>query len=736
MRPSSTLAPKALWILVATAALQGCGGGGADLVEVPTVAAILVEPSSLDLELGEERRLDALPVSRDGARMRDLPVSFRSDDSAIAKVDADGKVTGLAPGATVVRLECEGTRAEVPVRVWAPVHSVRVEPQDASPVVGEEVTLVATAYDEFGLEVPGRYFAWSSSRPEVAVVDDGGKVLAVRAGSTEIVAAAGGVQGSATVVVRAAVDRVVIDPPEDYVRLGNTTRFQATVWDSRGRRLDDRAITWSSTDPSIATVDESGVARGLQIGHVEIVATADGVSGRAPLEVKDVAVVRVEILPASPRLLVGDTLQFEAIAYDKDDNVLVGRPTSWRIVEVERFAAIDPASGVVRALRPGVVTVEVLVDGVPARTDLHVRLRLVDVTAGEGHTCGLSPIGQAWCWGSNEDSQLGQYPRGPNDTSYHALPVETEELFSSISAGAGHTCAVALDGTGWCWGRNERGQLGNNSTEPSPWPVRVGAGLRFRTIEAGNQTTCGIAVDGRLWCWGRGTEWQLGNEWPEDRHVPVPSARGLLFERFGLAATQVCAVTADGDGYCWGRNVKGLGQAGVQKWPVPLALDADLDLVRIGVGEVHACGLTRDGAAWCWGDRDTGSLGDGYDAPLGNFPPPFGHFSHVPVPVLGGHQFVDLVVGGRESCGIEEDGAIWCWGFNLAGAHPIYREPVRFQTDLVFRKIAMGLTHTCGVTDEDVVYCWGVNTSGEVGQPVGSGNTYSVPLRLYPEDVP
>ena len=114
MRPSSTLAPKALWILVATAALQGCGGGGADLVEVPTVAAILVEPSSLDLELGEERRLDALPVSRDGARMRDLPVSFRSDDSAIAKVDADGKVTGLAPGATVVRLECEGTRAEVP----------------------------------------------------------------------------------------------------------------------------------------------------------------------------------------------------------------------------------------------------------------------------------------------------------------------------------------------------------------------------------------------------------------------------------------------------------------------------------------------------------------------------------------------------------------------------------------------------------------------------------------------
>ncbi|HWV36910.1 MAG TPA: Ig-like domain-containing protein [Vulgatibacter sp.] len=738
MRSSSAPVSKALLCLFLTLPiLQACGGKGPDLVGAPTVATILVEPPSLDLELHEERTLDAVPVSEDGARMRDLPVSFRSDDPEIAKVDGSGKVTGVAPGSTVVRLECEGTKVEVPVRVWAPVHSVRVDPQDASPVVGQEVQLVATAFDEFGLEVPGRTFAWSSSRPEVAVVDGQGMVLAVRAGSTEIVAAAGEIRGSATVVVRAAVDRIEIDPPEDYVRLGNTTRFQATVWDARGRKLDDRAITWSSTDPSIATVDEGGVARGIALGNVEILATADGVSGRAPLEVRDVAVARVEIVPASPRLFTGDTLQLQAIAYDRDDNVLTGRPTSWKVVEIDKVAAIDPVSGVATAQRPGVATIEVLVDGVFGRTDLHVRLRLVDLTAGDGHTCGLSPIGQAWCWGSNENGQLGQHPRGPNRTSFSALPVETEELFASISAGDGHSCAVALDGGGWCWGRNDHGQLGNNSTEQSPMPVRVGAGLRFHSIEAGNEATCGLAVDGKLWCWGRGTEWQLGNEWPEDQHVPVASGRGLIFDQVSLAATQACAVTAEGDGYCWGRNVKGLGQEGAQRWPIPLAPYGDLDLVQIDVGDFHACGLTRGGEAWCWGDRDTGSLGDGYVPPPRELPVPFGEYSNIPVQVLGGHRFVDLVVGGMESCGVKEDGSVWCWGFNVAGSHPIYREPVPFDTDLTFRKIVMGRTQTCGVTDGDVVYCWGVNTSGEVGQPVGSsGNTYHVPLRLYPEDVP
>ncbi|HEY0839320.1 MAG TPA: Ig-like domain-containing protein, partial [Vulgatibacter sp.] len=721
--------PKASLLLAATLGLAACGGGDVDLVAVASVARIQLDPESLELELHEERALQATPLSEDGARLHFLPVTFVSDDPSIATVGADGMVRAILPGETTIRVSCEGRRAEARVRVWAPIHSIHVSPDAASPIVGQEVLLQAEARDEFGTPAPERTFVWTSTKPEVAVVDETGKVTALRAGVASIVASAGGKEGAAAITVRAAVDRIEIDPPTDSVRVNGKARFRATTWDSRGRQLEDRAITWASTDPAIATVDEGGTATGLALGEVEIVATSEGVEGRATFKVLDVPVARIEIVPPSPKLLTGDTLAFDAILYDRDGNVLVGRPVDWKVVESTRVASIDPATGVALAERPGKVTIEAHADGMHGRTDLQVRLRLVSVTAGDGHTCGLSPIGQAWCWGSNETWQLGQQPRGNQKTSFSALPVDTDQLFASLSAGAGHTCGVALDGTGWCWGRNDRGQLGNNSRVQSSEAVPVGAGLKFRSIHAGYQATCGLATDGKLWCWGRGEEWQLANQWPEDRLVPDWCAQGFEFDDVSVGFLQTCAITSANEAFCWGTNRKGLGQEGVLQWPVPLRLD--LEASAIGVGEEHACALDLDGAAWCWGDRNVGSLGDNFVPPGREFRAPYGYYSRHPVAVHGGHRFVDLRVAGKESCGVDHEGAIWCWGFHVAGGHPTWWTPQRFGTTLKFRDISMGRTHTCGVTAEDVVYCWGVNTSGEIGQPVSpSGNTIVTPVRL------
>ena len=127
--------------------------------------------------------------------------------------------------------------------------------------------------------------------------------------------------------------------------------------------------------------------------------------------------------------------------------------------------------------------------------------------AGSSHTCALSE-GRAFCWGSNDEGQLGSMEDGGCDTSppVACRPVEVAGgPFTTIAAGGNHTCALDSSGAAWCWGGNDQGQLGTGTTTPSSVPVRVTGGLRFGTLSAGEGATCGLATTGLAYCWGRTT---------------------------------------------------------------------------------------------------------------------------------------------------------------------------------------------------------------------------------------
>lgn len=78
--------------------------------------------------------------------------------------------------------------------------------------------------------------------------------------------------------------------------------------------------------------------------------------------------------------------------------------------------------------------------------------------------------------------------------------------FVAIAAGGDHTCALAEDGTAWCWGSDTRGQLGDGAPvgEPRAVPVRVAGGLAFVSLALGEHHSCGIAGGGEAYCWGSG----------------------------------------------------------------------------------------------------------------------------------------------------------------------------------------------------------------------------------------
>ena len=94
------------------------------------------------------------------------------------------------------------------------------------------------------------------------------------------------------------------------------------------------------------------------------------------------------------------------------------------------------------------------------------------ITAGDEHTCALTTTGQAYCWGANGYGQLGN-----NSTTDSRIPVAVQMpagvSFQSIAAGYYHTCALTTTGQAYCWGLNNQGQLGNNSTTNSSIPLAV-----------------------------------------------------------------------------------------------------------------------------------------------------------------------------------------------------------------------------------------------------------------------
>ena len=354
-------------------------------------------------------------------------------------------------------------------------------------------------------------------------------------------------------------------------------------------------------------------------------------------------------------------------------------------------------------------------------------LRFHQLQASQQHTCGVAGDGEVYCWGVNRYFELGS-PTAPDLCDIPALELvgcthrpqrvaAAPALVRLVTSGGlyGRTCGLSADGSAYCWGFGQGGQLGNGGRADSAVPVPVAGALRFATLRSAFAlASCGATAGDDVWCWGVNDRGLWGNgEDSGQSSIPQRVDWGRRFVDFDLGADHGCGVDEAGQAWCWGANWYGnlgIGAAGGDGGPfsvnTPRAVLGGHRFKTVSTGLNHSCALTDAGAAWCWGAASVATAVGGIG------------YVGTPQPVPGNHVFAELRSGALHACALKADGTAWCWGENYLGelgdgTTAPSTVPVQVQTGARFAR----LSHrpTCALTADGQAWCWGDNSYGQVG---------------------
>jgi alpha-tubulin suppressor-like RCC1 family protein len=288
------------------------------------------------------------------------------------------------------------------------------------------------------------------------------------------------------------------------------------------------------------------------------------------------------------------------------------------------------------------------------------------VSAGKEHTCAIALDGTAYCWGSNEFGQLGvadddtRCARGDRHIPCQPRPVAVAGSlkFQKISAGGAHTCALTLDYHIYCWGDNTFGALGDPALSQTFIPSAVASTALYGDVAAGGAHSCGLRADGVAQCWGANENGQLGiNSVGTGTAIPANASTGQRFVSISAGDRRTCARTSTGLAYCWGLTFVLQGTTELTRsQQTPQLIAQDTLFQSVGVGTNSTCGITIANRAFCWESNVSGSIGDG--TRLG---------STKPIEVSTSRDFVAVSSGAAQSCGIADDGLAYCWGADNFG---------------------------------------------------------------------
>ncbi|MGO1623021.1 RCC1 domain-containing protein, partial [Flaviflexus sp.] len=239
------------------------------------------------------------------------------------------------------------------------------------------------------------------------------------------------------------------------------------------------------------------------------------------------------------------------------------------------------------------------------------------VSAGYDYSLALGDNGKAYAWGSNFFGKLGT---GSWDDQGTPVLIDQPKgvTLTQVSAGYDHSVALGDDGNAYAWGANQSSQLGDGTSEDSYSPVLVKqpAGVKLTQIGSGYEYSVALGDDGNAYTWGiifyRGSDDSMSSvSSATPKMVDMP--RGVSLSEISAGANHVLAHSDDGSSYGWGNNEFGQvgGGSTVPFVSTPELVDqtGDVSFLQISAGGFHSVAVGDDGNTYAWGDNEYGQLG-------------------------------------------------------------------------------------------------------------------------------
>jgi alpha-tubulin suppressor-like RCC1 family protein len=652
--PSPRRLPLLFLALPLALAGGGCGGGdGTGPTPSLEAASLTIDQPSFLLERGFHQALTATAKDRNGATIT-IPVVWRSNNEAVATLDANGRVTALDTGIAVITASTLGaTAAPIGVRVvWQGAAKIAAfqftSPGAASPEVTVPDSIRVRVTDLNGNPVPNARVAFSGGT--------GGGTVSPSTVTTKGngVAAAewklGAAWGPNVVTASVLADD---DKPLPFVE-ANPVTFSITTFPALSAVAGDlqtgQILSNLPVTPSIRVVDAAGKPRagvpvtfvptaGGRVASSTVSTGADGVASPGTWTLGDI--------PGEQSLIVKVESAVLTLRATGTGTPIHFTPTRVTAGGYATCAILADASVRCWGEQPKVGDGTSSPRSTPTPTSGGVKLATLEGSV--SHFCGVGTDQAIYCWGTNALAD----PSGTTIDANVPTRMGSVVAWSQVAPGFAHNCAISADQTTYCWGSNAFGQLGDGTETTVRFaPAPVSGGFKFRTIASGSYHSCGLTLDGAALCWGRNSSSQLGDGFTANRVSPTAVSGTLTFQSIGAGESWTCALTTAGRPYCWG-GIPG----GTAVQSSPLAYPAAPAFSSLSVGGAHACGLTADGTAYCWGGNTSGQLGDSTTTTRTE-----------PTPVRGGMKFQSISAGYEHTCGRTlGEGAVACWGRNRAG---------------------------------------------------------------------
>jgi uncharacterized protein YjdB len=357
------------------------------------VAEVQVAPPAVTIKVGERTGLLATAFDRAGNVIPTVRVIWSSNNRAVASVDNDGTVTGVAGGVAIIEARVAARKGQAAVQVvgapaapqapqqaqgpaaspaatapgpdafagqppgTGPAAVLRIEPPTVYLLPSENSRVSPRALKDDGTAAAPVAVTWKSLRPEIASVDQNGVVVALAEGQGTVqVTSAAGLTATAPVVVQASAIAIA-EPSPVSMSPGDVDTLHVIVPSQSGRMVNPLALQWSAADATVARVSLTGVVSALATGRTTL-----SVSGLLQNKVVEIVVHKtVDQLAVIPTfkteipLPIQGTAKFQVQAIAADKTLVPEAPIRWTVADTA-LASFDPGTGLLTGKRAGKTT--------------------------------------------------------------------------------------------------------------------------------------------------------------------------------------------------------------------------------------------------------------------------------------------------------------------------------------------------------------------------------------------